>query len=426
MEKRIVFLLGAGAALDWHNAPTTNVITQRLIKGGFKNKKGKTVTSVIYEWLLNKSEGKGDINFETIINVIEDFIHYWSLDDSTQIHGLSYFIGRDSEKWEDFINFKRVSERQIEIPDRDESINSRGYIGDAPSPEAKYFELLLMEVLDAISSYISDYSFCTHKHYQELEKVENKEINDLASSYFKAIKNHHLRVYNLNYDRLIQYLFFRSEIQAFQGFTTMNLFPRLDESPTLDPLRILTDRETNCIYHLHGNVNWEVLSENENQLPTYTFKLSYGPNFAFNDGFAEIAIEKGKRMLVGSIITGFQKVQRTSLSPFRQMASSFDHDCLTGDELIVIGYSFGDEHINDVIRNARKHNTKLKIKIIDPAFDDKGFLFGFLHHWGYMVPGIFRNEGRDKIIIDQFGVEIYKISFKEYLRRAGRVMPSKA
>jgi len=156
MEKRFVFLLGAGAALDWHNAPTTNVITQRLIKGGFKNKKGKTVTSVIYEWLHNKSESKNDINFETIINVIEDFVHYWSLDDSNQIHGLSYFIGRDSEEWEDFINFERVSERQIKIPDGGESINSRGYIGDAPSAEAKYFELLLMEVLDAISSYITD------------------------------------------------------------------------------------------------------------------------------------------------------------------------------------------------------------------------------------------------------------------------------
>src|SRR5690606_10946024 len=139
-------------------------------------------------------------------------------DDSNQIHGLSYFIGRDSEEWEDFINFERVSERQIKIPDGGESINSRGYIGDASSAEAKYFELLLMEVLDAISSYITDYSFCTHEHYQVLEKVENKEINDLASSYFERIKNHHLRVYTLNYDRLIQYFFFRSGIQAFQGF----------------------------------------------------------------------------------------------------------------------------------------------------------------------------------------------------------------
>lgn len=417
-KKRIVFLLGAGAALDWHKAPTTNVITQRLIEGGFKNKQGKTVTSVIYEWLLNKANKKTDINFETIINVIEDFIHYWSLDESSQIHGLSYFTGRNCERWDDFINFKRVSDRQIEIPDGGDRINSRGHIGDGPSAEAKYFELLLMEVLDAISSYINDYSYCTHDHYQVLEKEENKEINDLACSYFERIKNQRLRVYTLNYDRVIQYLFFRTGIQAFQGFSTMNLFPRLKEDPSLDPLRILTDRETNCIYHLHGNVNWEVLSENENQLPTYSFKLSYGPNFTFNDGFAEMAIEKGKRMLVSSIITGFQKAQRTSLSPFRQMASSFDHDCLTGNELIIIGYSFGDEHINDVIRNARKHNTKVKIKIIDPAFDDEGFLFRFLHHWGYMVPGMFRNEGKDKVVIEHFDVEIFKIGFKQYLQRA--------
>ena len=63
------------------------------------------------------------------------------------------------------------------------------------------------------------------------------------------------------------------------------------------------------------------------------------------------------------------------ISPFKQMQSAFDKDCCLADEIYIIGYSFGDEHINSSLRTAVKHNQKLKIIIVDPYFMQNDFDF---------------------------------------------------
>src|SRR6202035_1558321 len=80
---------------------------------------------------------------------------------------------------------------------------------------------------------------------------------------------------------------------------------------------------------------------------------------------ASVQIEKGKTLLVTSIVTGYQKAQRGMITPFKQMQAAFDRDCCFADEIYVIGYSFGDEHINESMRTAIRHNEKLKITIVD-------------------------------------------------------------
>ena len=54
-----VYLLGAGAALDWAKAPSTVKITNDVISNGFKNKDGEDVTKVIYYWLSRSETKKG-------------------------------------------------------------------------------------------------------------------------------------------------------------------------------------------------------------------------------------------------------------------------------------------------------------------------------------------------------------------------------
>jgi hypothetical protein len=58
------------------------------------------------------------------------------------------------------------------------------------------------------------------------------------------------------------------------------------------------------------------------------------------------------------------------ITPFKQMQSSFDKDCFFADEIYIIGYSFGDEHINMSIKTAIKYNSTLKIHIVDPSYDE--------------------------------------------------------
>lgn len=57
------------------------------------------------------------------------------------------------------------------------------------------------------------------------------------------------------------------------------------------------------------------------------------------------------------------------------MQAAFDKDCCFADEIYVIGYSFGMEHINESIKTALRHNENVKITIVDPNFSTSGLDF---------------------------------------------------
>ena len=79
LKKRNVILFGAGAVIDW-GAPKTPDLTDLVRNGGFYTKDGKTrITEFIYNKLIDtRGYEEKDINFETIINVIEELIVYYA------------------------------------------------------------------------------------------------------------------------------------------------------------------------------------------------------------------------------------------------------------------------------------------------------------------------------------------------------------
>jgi len=98
------------------------------------------------------------------------------------------------------------------------------------------------------------------------------------------------------------------------------------------------------------------------------------------------------------------------------MLSAFDYDCYHADKLYIVGYSFGDEHINDIIRNARKYNDELEIILINPSFDDLDFHLKFLSHWGKpkKIP-IYVEEIMGEIVSSDFNFKVFKKNFSEFL-----------
>lgn len=77
--KRNIFLFGAGAAIDW-GAPCTPDLTEKVLESGFNINDNKTrITKFIYDKLKDSGRySNDDINFETVINVIEELIVYYS------------------------------------------------------------------------------------------------------------------------------------------------------------------------------------------------------------------------------------------------------------------------------------------------------------------------------------------------------------
>ena len=429
MKKRKVFLLGAGAAMDWHKGPSTSKITKFIRESGFKNAEGEYVTEKIFQWL---SENGKEPNFETILSVIEYFFQFWMRDKNDWPNGLNYFIDKEDVKWRDFIDLEinqRLKQNKnnrysIEFPSSVHLTHLGSNISSNIHPNAKYFELLLIELFQIISSIIADYSFYTSFNQKFYLCGNNSEINGLMQTYIRnESKTKFLRLYSLNYDNILQVLFEKEGIPIIQGFDTngRNIVCRLDNYGVKpSPNSILFERNKHCVYHLHGNANWIIKEYNDNVIKSYEYRLKGYIDFNDNSANLERNMEQGKPLFLTNIVTGYQKTQRTSLSPLRQMMSSFDMDCQTADEIIIIGYSFGDEHINDIIRQAKKENNNLKVKIVDPSFTHeraKQFLLNFISDWGKISDFVFKEINKNELISEQYNVEIYKMNFRSYLQK---------
>jgi len=72
-------------------------------------------------------------------------------------------------------------------------------------------------------------------------------------------------------------------------------------------------------------------------------------------------------IISASMLTGERKYSSTSkIIEGEEKLKLFDDGLLALDELTIIGYGFGDEHINFRLTNAMVLNKKLKINIVDP------------------------------------------------------------
>lgn len=439
-NKKIVFLFGAGAVMDWGGPRTicyrnclecipdhgTDTITNRVCclthlinSTGFFAKDGERITSIIYKSLCSKSK---EVNFEALINVIEDLYVYWATKKSRGAANL-YSIADFDAKINSLHHFEfssphsKTRKYSISIPEF--SLLNDNFVSDTIAPHEKYYELFLNELLSGIKGHISKYSHHTLGH-SVIITPHNEQVNMWFYKWMEQFANrgYILRMYTLNYDRIFKVLLQTHNLDVFEGFELDG--PAVDYNQKIPPdlPRIVTDFDSHVFYNLHGSAYWEPGKYNLNGIEGYQYYLvPFGDIDSYVKAFE---IEKGKSLLLTNIITGYQKVQRTAVAPFRQMFSAFDRDCFEADIIYVIGYSFGDEHINDIIRNARKFNKKAEIIIIDPGFDEsrkKELAVSQFSHWDRIQDFIFENTDYGYKSA-QYRTEIYKKPFKEYLELA--------
>lgn len=419
-NQKAVFLFGAGALLDWEG-PSTADLTDLIRKTGFKTSAGERITEVIYQMLCKRVASKNEINFESIINTLEELFNYSSTinnanarDPSSDpfenspniIKNLFYFIaGLPNEKTHLY---------SLSVPGFESRTDN--FIPDSIPPEQKYCEWLLDELLSGIIGHVSKYSYYTSGHQGVIYNNKNRINNEMFCTWMESFttNDYSIRMYTLNYDRVFKILLQNKKMDIFEGFDTQSAFVNYGDYLLPNIPRIVTDFNCHVYYNLHGSAYWHLKDLNNNDLPGYQYFLTSGPNIEIPRHSAVIEIEKGRKILLTNIITGYQKAQRTALSPFRQMLSAFDRDCIEADEIFIIGYSYGDEHINDIIRNARKFNPKCKITLINPSFDDEKIMFAFLLHWGSVNSIIYENKG-DEIFSPQFNLRVIQKKFSDFL-----------
>lgn len=101
---------------------------------------------------------------------------------------------------------------------------------------------------------------------------------------------------------------------------------------------------------LHGSVDWELTGDGDELILTGDER-----RHAWNNSPA--------------LVYG-QREKLRSRGPFLELLEEFRHHLADADLLIVAGYSFGDEHINTMIRRWLRVNRSANLVLVDPGVPD--------------------------------------------------------
>ncbi len=267
-NKRTVFLVGAGATLAW-GSPTTAHLTESIRQWGFRTADNQTtITEFIYQTLRNNGYAETDINFETIISVIEELIVFYSPFNSRNKTPslLSAFFTAQYEKELLHYSIEGGTARhgyQLQIPPgTNYPLSNRAYHDETPNQS--FFQHLLSALLMSINATVQEYAY--HTPSSPLESVESDASVSFVNWIGRFAEDRVLRLYTLNYERIFKILMTRAGLSVFEGF---DCGADIDHDLLLraNVPRILTDIDSHTHYNLHGSAFWQVQGLDKDQLP---------------------------------------------------------------------------------------------------------------------------------------------------------------
>jgi len=324
MKENVIILTGAGltAGKEFFGI-TTSLLTKAFISYNHPDlTDDKELMFFIYSefcfWNkldpINIDDNLSQINFETILQMIEELFSYIE----------------DAERTYHKYKFQNSVKNTIY------SINRRLIfrINQVRNPKWKDFSYFFIEkiynhLIDEIIRHLNPY---------------NKDANNIGMLSFKDFLNKHFdnskysrRVYTLNYDNWLNKF-----DNYFDGFTN-NKF---------DIKEVINNRIIDCHYNLHGCILWNGLLICE--------RLDEPRERKHIQSFTGYSISR-EAILPSPIISGYNKLTRINSSPLLEIFHSLTSDCLSAQKVLIIGYSFSDSHVNN---NLKFVSNNVKIIVV--------------------------------------------------------------
>ena len=163
-----------------------------------------------------------------------------------------------------------------------------------------------------------------------------------------------LNIFSLNYDTCIEQLCARNHVPIFDGFSRpaskQRWSPRLFESNLHSRNRIVQ------LVKLHGSVLWYEDPSGRIARLSNISTLRHGGAY------------DAARPLVPERLLLYPATFKSAIrDPYYSLFGYFRKLLMKLDLLIVVGYSFPDEHIQEVTLEAARHNKRLRLLIVDPS-----------------------------------------------------------
>lgn len=399
--KKVTLLFGAGAAIPWE-APPTSKITEAIRNSTDHTVDEKTLGNWIHTLLLDNSNSiPNGINFETYVDFIESIC--------------TYLLSTDAAHPKLNNSFYKLFELRNEIKEGIENLkcSNGNSFGSNSDKTIHTFYSLIRIIENQLFSYLNNY-----------EKDDFKKLNEKLRQFceYFITADFIVRTYTLNYDRSIPLVFetTSSKYEFFDGFDIKNDISYSAENDTylLNKTRILNDKQCHSFYNLHGSCHWS-FQETNYKYPHSRFTLKSTKGYKYypslgNEGKL-IQCNPNESLLSSQIITGYKKSQRIALEPFNYFFDSFFNDIQQSEIIIIVGYSFSDPHINQLIKTALTDNKW--VYIIDYRKDIiDGNILRFI---GYplSMPNVFERYSPDIFWSKNISLnsEIYINGFEAFL-----------
>ena len=328
MKNRITILTGAGltAGSDFFGI-TTQGVTQAFLDYMHPDLSdaNDTVKFIYGEYCFwnkmdrtNVRQNLGQINFETILQIIEELFSYIEDIDRTN-HQSKY---HNSIKNTVYSLNRHLAAHIMRV--RTPKYKDSTYI---------FIEKLYNHLIDLIVSTVSTVN----------DSPDNAGMTEFAAFLDRELgaATTKKRIYTLNYDSWLNK--YRDYFDGFKGDT-------FDSSGTM------YDRGIDCHFNLHGCVLWDSFQPKKHKVPQ---------DRKHSQSFTGYTISR-EALLPSPIISGYNKLTRINSSPYLEIFHSLASDIVKADKIIAIGYSFADVHVNNYLR-LRARDVKVVIVVYHPA-----------------------------------------------------------
>lgn len=167
-----------------------------------------------------------------------------------------------------------------------------------------------------------------------------------------SVQSEGVDVLSLNYDRVVESLAQRNNLSVEKGLTGWHASAPMDFESSGCDIRL---------YKMHGSVDWFKKGTNSSAVPA-----------EYVEDCSEEAVQDDE--LRPWMVIGHREKLSTP-GPILALVRAAEDALRRTDHLVVVGYSFADEHVNGLIRNWISGKSERTVSIIDPAWslDGEGF-----------------------------------------------------
>ncbi|MGF9978907.1 SIR2 family protein [Viridibacillus arvi] len=317
MEKRITCLLGAGAAIEV-GGPTSINLTKSIIE------ESEFLRSISVE--LDKYYGENNYSFEDLLHFIETASSYMT--SSSALKKYKPILGA-------FITISSMLNAE-------ELIHARS--------------IIYTKVWDAIQLYDNEL-FISEKNawYSDFWGNLNRQNN--------------LDIITLNYDTTIQ--------QSLGSFTDGFLQEREVDNFSRLSLEELNRKDISKVINLHGSIMFGGFNiRNPEEANRYSFEDDFHELYKysnyetaremfFSTGKSSRVTQSGEIAEITPIITGLRKADKLIIPPYNAFHHYFFDSIRNNSGLLIVGYSFGDLHVNSIIdKITALHGDNRRIVVI--------------------------------------------------------------